>query len=65
MAKGRESTTGHFIAGSTLSQRDADKFAKDAKKYAANNTTSKVKAQNTLRRLGINPETGNVTKKHG
>ena len=61
----RDSRTGSFIAGSTLSQKDADKFAKDAKKYAVTATTSKAKANNVLKSLGINPRTGNVTKRHG
>jgi len=62
MAKERESKS---IAGATLSQKDADKFARDAKKYAALATTSKAKAQNTLRSLGINPRTGHLSKRHG
>jgi len=65
MAKSREHKSGTFSSGSTLSQEDADKFARDAKIYAANATTSKVKARNTLRSLGINPQTGNVTKRRG
>jgi len=43
-----------------LDQKDADKFAKDAERYANQATVSKRKARQVLRSLGIDPNTGDV-----
>jgi len=45
-----------------LSQRDADKFARAAKTFAAKATTSKAAAKKALRSLGINPNTGELVE---
>lgn len=66
MAKiSRDSKTGSFVVSSTLGKEDAEKFARDAKKYVVVATKSKAKANNVLKSLGINPRTGNVVKRHG
>ncbi len=53
------------VAASTLTQRDADKFKKSAKKYTKEATTSKRKAQSKLISLGIYTPTGRLSKKYG
>jgi hypothetical protein len=53
------------VAASTLTQRDADKFKKSARKYTKEATTSKKKAQTKLISLGIYTPTGRLSKKYG
>ncbi len=53
------------VAASTLTQRDADKFKKSAKKYAKEATTSKKKAQSKLISLGIYTPKGRLSKRYG
>lgn len=52
-------------AGSVLTQKDADRFKKSAKKYAATATTSKETARKKLVALGTHTPTGRLTKKYG
>ena len=54
-----------LTASGVLTQRDADRFEGQGKKYAATFTTSKKKAQNKLFALGIYTRTGKLTKKYG
>jgi hypothetical protein len=53
------------IRASALSQQDANKFKKSAKIYAKNATSSKKKAQDKLKSMGIYTETGQISKKYG
>ncbi len=53
------------VVASTLTQIDADKFKKSAKKYTTKATTSKKKARSKLISLGIYTPTGRLSKKYG
>ena len=53
------------VAGSTLTQVDANKFKKSAVKYTKKVTSTKKKAQSKLISLGIHTRTGRLSKKYG
>ena len=48
----------------TLTQMDADKFKKSAKKYTKEVTASKKKARDKLISLGIYTRTGRLSKEY-
>ena len=63
--KGGGKRDARVVAGTVLTQRDADKFKKSAEKYTKAATTSKKKAQNKLVSLGIYTKSGRLSKKYG
>ena len=66
MAKpGKNRIVTRRLAASALTQKDADRFDKQAKTYAASVTASKKKARSKLVSLGINTRSGRLSKRYG